>query len=696
MMTRALGRLSLLVAILAVTLSAQQPAPPAFRFERPVVTSGAGPRRLTIDVPLLVGAAPFRVVGRQRDTRTGRPTIAVGGGLQDLRFYDASGGEVGYLLQGSEKVLMYATAALLPITSVDTDDVKASGFEADLGELTTIDRFRIDGLRPPFLKRVKLEASGDRAHWTVLVPEATLFHLPDENLVQTELRFTPGSFRYLRVTWDDTNSARLPRPPAVAAGKVAETAPLAPLLTAPVVFERRPSEPGKSRFRIKLPGGHLPIGALVLDVGGGHLRRDVKVFQSQLSGSQLAPMMLGQASLVRVVRGNLFAADLRIGLEPPSEAQLDLAVDDGDNPPLDLRGVTAEFAQLPWIYIEATGENLTARYGNSTLTAPHYDLEAMRDQIRIDAVPAATWGDTRARTADENAAGAAPPLPIVGASFEPGSFKYVRNVAAGDPGLIALSLDADVLAHSTGSASQFSDLRVVDSADRQIPYIVERTPEPLSLDVAIERLAAVPKTVTARPGRSAYRVKLPVAGLPDARLVLTTTARVFERAVIVAEERDADLDRRREAGLDLITTTQWSHADQDKPASPLTVSMRPLRKTEFFVIVDDGDNAPLQISGARILLPSYRLRLFRGAGAHLRVAYGRTDLVRPQYDLALLAPQVLGTPATDVALDPERPAADSPTIAAVVSPRLFWGALAIAVIVLLALVARMLKKEAVG
>jgi len=35
--------------------------------------------------------------------------------------------------------------------------VKASGFEADLGELTDIDRLRIDGLRPPFLKRVKLE-----------------------------------------------------------------------------------------------------------------------------------------------------------------------------------------------------------------------------------------------------------------------------------------------------------------------------------------------------------------------------------------------------------------------------------------------------------------------------------------------------------------------------------------------------------
>jgi len=199
--------------------------------------------------------------------------------------------------------------------------------------------------------------------------------------------------------------------------------------------------------------------------------------------------------------------------------------------------------------------------------------------------------------------------------------------------------------------------------------------------------------VPARAGRSVYRVTLPVAGLPTARLVLTTTARVFERAVSVAQEREADAERRREPGIDMVATAQWIHADQDKPALPLTLSVPSVRRTELLVIVDDGDNAPLPIASARILLPSYRLRLFRGAGAHLRVAYGRADLARPQYDLALLAPQVLGAPAADVALEAERAAAASPTTAAFVSPRLFWGALAIAVVALLALIARLLKKE---
>ena len=92
-------------------------------------------------------------------------------------------------------------------------------------------------------------------------------------------------------------------------------------------------------------------------------------------------------------------------------------------------------------------------------------------------------------------------------------------------------------------------------------------------------------------------------------------------------------------------------------------------------------------------MASYRLRLFRGANARMRVAYGRSDLSRPQYDLALLTPQVLGTPALDVVLDPEKPVEGTPPAAALLSPGLFWAALAIAVVVLLGLIVRLLRRE---
>jgi uncharacterized protein DUF3999 len=697
MMTRLARTLFVAACAAGATLSAQQTAaPPAFRFERPIVTAGAGPRRLAIDVPLLVGAAPFRTAVRGHDPSTGLSSVALGDGLRDLRVYDAGGAEIGYMLVSApEAAPLFRTATTLPIPSVETRTVKTSGFEADLGEALTIDRFRVDGIGAPFLKRVRLEAGGDRERWTTLVADGTLFDLPDERLRQLELRFRAGSYRYLRLTFDDSNSARVTGTPIAAAGQPPSIQPPPPLTT-PVAFERRASEPGRSRFRLRLPGGRLPIVALDVDAGGGHIYREARVFQAQLSGAQLVPMQLGSAALRRVVRDGVVAAAMRLPIAPPTEAQLDLEVDDADNPPLDLRGIMAVFAQLPWIYTEAPAATLTARYGNPALVAPRYDIEATRDQLHIENVADATWGEPRTRAAEENAAAAPPPLPTVGASLETTLFQYLRDVPAGPAGLLAIALDAPAIAHSAGPSRQFADLRVVDDGDRQIPYIVEQTAEPLSLDLTVERVAAPRTLPSARSGRSVYRVNYPVAGLPPARLVLTTAARVFRRGVSVGQEHEADPRHRRDPWFDTVASAQWIHADQDRDALPLALSVPPIQGTSLFIVVDEGDNTPLPISAARLLLPSFRVRLFRGGSAALRVAYGRKDLARPQYDLALLAPQVLGTPATDIALEPERAPVSTATTAGVVSPRLFWGALVIAVVVLIGLIARLLEKESAG
>jgi hypothetical protein len=663
-------------ALLVAHASARQPeTPTAFRFERPIVSDGRGARRLPIDVPLLVGGNP---------------------GLGDLRLVDAGGRELGYLLVPKPPVEpVWKPAAILPVASVDTEKQKTSGFEADLGEAFTVDRFRIDGVAPPFLKRVRLEGSGDRAHWTLLVGEGTVFDLPDEKLRQTELAFTPGSYRYFRITWDDTNSGRLPRPPAAIARIVSGAAPPPPLTTV-LAVERRPSEPGRSRYRVRLPGGHLPIVALDLDIGGGHVLRNAAVYEARLSGTEAIPVVLGTATLRRVIRGSLSAASLRVPISPPLEAQLDLVVDDGDNPPLELRAVQAIFAEQPWIYFESDGGPLVARYGNPSLGAPRYDLEAVRDTLRIDAVAGARWGDARARTSEENAAGNAPPLPTVGSSLDTALFDYVRAIPSGDAGLIALPLDAAVLAHSAGRSGSFADLRVIDADRRQVPYLIERASEPLSLDLKLERLSKPPKTLVlgraASTAPSVYRVAWPFERLPASRLVLSTSARVFQRSVAVGVEREPNR-RIRDVWIETIATAAWVHADQDKPTPALALSLPTVGANELLVIVEEGDNTPLPLTAARVLLPAYRLRFFRDRGAVLRLAYGRPDLAPPRYDLALLAPQVLGVAATEIAPAAEAAPRSTATTAAIVSPRVFWAVLAVAVLVLVALIVRLIRKE---
>ena len=141
-------------------------------------------------------------------------------------------------------------------------------------------------------------------------------------------------------------------------------------------IERRPSEPGISRYRVRLPGAKLPIVAVDLDVGlgvaGGHVYRRAVVSESRFAGLEAAPVELGRAMLSRVVRDGLTASALRVPIAVPTETELELTIDDGANEPLDLRAVSVVLAELPWIYFEATGGALKALSGDLTLPRPRY------------------------------------------------------------------------------------------------------------------------------------------------------------------------------------------------------------------------------------------------------------------------------------------------------------------------------------
>jgi hypothetical protein len=656
---------------LAVTLGIVVALPAAAqRSERPVIPGSAGPNRLALDATLLAGAQPFHVA--EVAAAEGRAAVATGG-AGDLRLYDASNKEVQYLLVTPQVEAQWRGARVLRVAPTKF----ASGFEADLESLLPIDRVRLAGLPAPFLKRARLEGSGDRLHWTLLVGEGTLFDLPDEQLELTTLDFTAGSYRYLRITWDDRSSARLPVPRRVEARVVSATRGPAPLRV-PVTAERRPSEPGKSRFRIRLPGAHLPIVAIELSVGGGNVLRTARIAEGRLNGSTVVPTELGSATLRRSVRDGIAAAELRIPISPPSEAQLELAVDDGDNPALDVTGATAVFATLPFVFFESNGEPLVARYGNDRLRPPSYDLEAERDRVPSLTLATAHWGESRAVVA--TATDSAVAMPTTGGEIDAGTFRYSRTIPSGIAGLTTLPLDAAVLAHGS-----LADVRIASADGHQVPFLVERLDEPLS--IALPTLERV-KSARDPASRSRYRILLPYAGLPGSRLVIHTDARVFDRQVKFEMLRSAEEDARARAGPITIAQLSWRHADPELPAPALAVELPPLRVTDLSLLVDEGDNAPLPLREATLLLPAYRLRFFRDGHTPLTLLYGRPDLGPPRYDLALLAPRLLGAPAQDVVPGAER---GTTNVTGVTPTVVFWGALALAVLALLVLIARLLR-----
>ena len=647
--------------------------------ERAVVSAGEGRQRLAIDAPLLAGGAPFKVVRRGDD-------FVAEDGLADLRFF-AGDRPVPYLLvQPPSRAREWTRGRVLGIATTKA----TSGFEVDLGAPLPVDALRVGGLPVPHLKRLTLEGSGDRQRWVMLVAEGTLFDLPEQGLREETLAFAAGAYRYLRVTWNDTNSGRVP-PPTLAEARRAAAAPAPPPTAIATRVERRPSEPGVSRFRVILPASSLPVVAIALDVGGGPVHRSAVVSESRFSGMEAAPVELGRTMLSRVTRDGVTASALRIPIAAPAEAEIELTIDDGSNPPLEVVAVSAVLAQLPWIYLEAPAGSIVARFGNRALKRPAYDLEALRDSIDLAQLPEARWGDAAA-VAPAVEASAPPAAPAPGAPLDPATVRVARTIDGQPAGLTALPLDAHVLAFSRGRDGRFADVRVLDASTRQVPYLLERRNEPLAIDLTVAPAADIraPELQKTNGGRqrSVYVVTLPYGKLPPGTLVIETPARLFQRSVSVGVERPPDR-RRRDPWYDVAATATWRHSN-DGRARPLTLPLPTLAETDLRLVVDEGDNAPLPIAGVRLLLPSYRVRFYRPAGSALRLLYGRDDLQVPQYDLALLAGSVMGAPAVEASMT----AASGEGAAApdaIVSPRTFWVVLGAAVIVLLALIVRLVR-----
>ncbi len=679
--------MSALAALILLAASAADAPESRFRVE----PSGPGPQRLDLPPAFLSASAH--------------------GDLEDLRLVDAAGREVPYLvIAPPETRARWAAVRIRPIPTTRAE----SGVELDLAAVLEVNGVALSFPDSGFLKKVRLEGSADRERWVTLLAEDTLYDLPVDlaacgaaacpgRLSRGELRFEAAPLRFLRVVLDDRSSPRLGLPSAaraLLAGTAPPSGPVVPLAIAP-----RAGEPGVSRFTLRLPGPRLPTRAVLLEVDAPRLARRAHVLEARLVDGRLVPpnqgtargtafgrpirlvpVELGSAPLVRVERSGVTVSGLRIPVGAPEETELELVVEDGDNPPLALRSAQAELAPLPWIFFESPdGAALEARLGDPDRSAPRYDLEALRPELSR-----ARAGIAHAQAAFASAPVSSPDAPAVdaaggaGAPLDAAAFRHRRAIAAAPAGLAAVRLDAAVLA-----GSDLVDLRVRTPDGRQLPYLLERRGEPLAVPLPTAA-GASPKLphALARAGLSAHFLALPQPAFPEARLVLETSARVFTREVDVY--LDPDKDRPGQRGPMRLASASWTHADPSRPAPPLTVTLPALRADRLLVALDDGDNAPLPITAARLLLPSYRLRFFH-PGTALELLYGADAVVAPHYDLALLAPRLRAASAREVALGAP---ADLPAAGggAGKARMVFWAVLGTAVLGLLILVARLVGR----
>jgi hypothetical protein len=463
-----------------------------------------------------------------------------------------------------------------------------------------------------------------------------------------------------------------------------------------VLLEEIARERGEGRTVIELvrPRGLVPAW-LRVETRTGTLRRPISVYDEQ-QGS--ADVRLGGATLYRLAGGT---ESLLVYLRPARGATLRVEIEDGDSPALEELRFHAVIRRPALVFelpadAEGSGVSGTLRFGGGRVRRALYDLDSFRPRdgqtgghaeaaARLAEgswLPLASLGEIQPNPRFD----ATPALAFAmhpGAEVDPRIFSHRRSVAlAPSPeGLSRLALSAEDAALLR---ADLADLRVVDGEGRQWPYLWS----------AGARRTGVPLQVgKQRPERrrSRYALGLPAAPLRVESVALRSEVPYFDRSYELLA---------RDAEGRVHTAARGRLVKQPLRPRPVEIALSGQPVHGLDLVVDDGDDAPLELAGgtAQLLLPE--LFLVAPAGRY-ELLLGNPDVPAPRYELERVRGVVLA--ASSHAAEPgaleENPVyslrarlGSEGGASGLLQTGLVWGALLLAVAVLGALTLRLVRQ----
>lgn len=193
--------------------------------------------------------------------------------------------------------------------------------------------------------------------------------------------------------------------------------------------------------------------------------------------------------------------------------------------------------------------------------------------------------------------------------------------------------------------------------------------------------------------RKQTRIRLDAGGAPLTRLTLETPDRNFSRQLRL-QALDAE-GNRVPLAAGLVTRLQFRSLHREH----LTLEFAEHRSAELELVIENGDNPPLQITGVKAEGATYRLLFFVQPAAELRLYFGGdAHAPAPAYDTAPIAAALTGgyepLAATlgRVEANPEHRGDAGPGWGKVNTKWLMGGALGLMVLVLGAVLVRSAKK----
>jgi len=400
-------------------------------------------------------------------------------------------------------------------------------------------------------------------------------------------------------------------------------------------------ENGWTRYTVELPRS-LPVRAVRLDARDPVFERRVQarlVDEVEAEQQPDAPVVVR-----RVLLGGATLDDVTVPVSGGPADRLVLLVDSAGQLPLSLPEVTVIFDGEELLVAGPGPGPLRLLGGADPHTTAVGDLQIALPELLRMASPPLSPGPV-----EDNPAWSPPELRARLA--EPSTQIGLRGLTAvadvtGPAGLVRLNLPDAVVADAR---ADLGDLRLVDGAGRQIPYLLRR--RPLDRDLGPLDPARVEDGQTSR-----LTVALPLAGQHDdgppvETVSLHTDATLFSRTVTVSRPRGPVLEPLR--------SVLWEGADRPSTL-PIYVG-RPVGR-QLVVSIDNGDDPPLPVDGITVTEPTWDMVAWLPEGG-ARLLWGDPDRAPPDYDLALLREDLVHRATTEASLGPARsldPAPASP------------------------------------
>lgn len=598
--------------------------------------------------------------------------------LEDLRLYDDAGNEVPYLIEYPAPVTKFFQPAKSFVATLKPNSTVIN--------LETEARLSLDGvaLQTPamnFIKAVKVEGSVDGADWQILAEGQPVFR-QSEGASQLRISFPSGSWTRLRLTVDDQRSQPVP---FTGAFVHITTGQPEPKEFVPVEITERDENPGETRLTLNLGAANLDIASVWIETTEPLFTRQITLAMPQVFGNSVREQSVGRGTIYRIaVAGQTPSENFFVPLENRVPArELFVFIKNGDSPPLAISTVKVERHPVYLVFLARQPGTYHLLTGNDRCPAPRYDLTDLAMNLKSMAVTDVKF-PRPTENPDFRTAEVLPGIGENGVPMDAAGWTFRKAVKTTTAGVQQLDLDLAILAHAT---SEFADLRLLHDTN-QIPYIIDQT--------SISRPLAVTVTVTNDPQKqtvSRWVIKLPQSGLPLTRLTCNSPTSLFKRSLSLYEMlTDEQGDRyRRDLGQ-----AAWTQTPERQSKEFSLALDTPPQSDTIFLETENGDNPPVQLEAFQLFYPVTRILFKAQSSADLFLYYGNPQASRPDYDLSLVAGQLLSAEKNIAALSAEEQLKKSSAHENQMTEQgnlLFWVVLALVVVVLLVIISRLLPKS---